>query len=43
MGGILKEEFARNVLEVKRISDRVMSLKKEIVSVIGNVVSGYAP
>ncbi|KAK3559553.1 hypothetical protein QTP86_013720 [Hemibagrus guttatus] len=35
--------FVRNVLEVKRVSDRVMSLKLEIEGVILNVVSGYAP
>ncbi|MCJ8737661.1 hypothetical protein PDJAM_G00026650 [Pangasius djambal] len=40
---VLKEEFVRNVLEVKRVSDRVMSLKLEIERVILNVVSGYAP
>ncbi|KAK3547195.1 hypothetical protein QTP86_017564, partial [Hemibagrus guttatus] len=38
-----KEEFVRNVLEVKRVSDRVMSLKLEIEGVMLNVVSGYAP
>ncbi|KAK3517159.1 hypothetical protein QTP86_003882 [Hemibagrus guttatus] len=45
MGGgvVLKEEFVRNVLEVKRVSDRVMSLKLEIEGVMLNVVSGYAP
>ena len=43
VGVILKEEFVRNVLEVKRVSDRVMSLKLEIEGVIFNVVSGYAP
>ncbi|KAK3516533.1 hypothetical protein QTP70_021738 [Hemibagrus guttatus] len=37
------EEFVRNVLEVKRVSDRVMSLKLEIEGVMLNVVSGYAP
>ncbi|MCJ8736419.1 hypothetical protein PDJAM_G00257940 [Pangasius djambal] len=40
---VLKEEFGRNVLEVKRVSDRVMSLKLEIEGVMLNVVSGYAP
>ncbi|KAK3522609.1 hypothetical protein QTP86_027162 [Hemibagrus guttatus] len=40
VGVVLKEEFVRNVLEVKRVSDRVMSLKLEIEGVI--VVSGYA-
>ncbi|KAK3513651.1 hypothetical protein QTP70_028812 [Hemibagrus guttatus] len=43
VGVILKEEFVRNVLEVKRVSDRVMSLKLEIEGVMLNVVSGYAP
>ncbi|KAK3556316.1 hypothetical protein QTP70_007123 [Hemibagrus guttatus] len=38
-----KEEFVRNVLEVKRVSDRVMGLKLEIEGVMLNVVSGYAP
>ncbi|KAK3556905.1 hypothetical protein QTP70_022400, partial [Hemibagrus guttatus] len=39
----MKEEFVRNVLEVKKVSDRVMSLKLEIEGVMLNVVSGYAP
>ncbi|MCJ8749472.1 hypothetical protein PDJAM_G00176630 [Pangasius djambal] len=43
VGVVLKEEFGRNVLEVKRVSDRVMSLTLEIEGVILNVVSGYAP
>ncbi|KAK3552305.1 hypothetical protein QTP86_010101 [Hemibagrus guttatus] len=43
VGVVLKEEFVRNVLEVKRVSDRVMSLKFEIEGVMLNVVSGYAP
>ncbi|KAK3564446.1 hypothetical protein QTP86_020385 [Hemibagrus guttatus] len=42
-GVVLKEVFVRNVLEVKRVSDRVMSLKLEIEGVMLNVVSGYAP
>ncbi|KAK3525958.1 hypothetical protein QTP70_011402 [Hemibagrus guttatus] len=33
VGVVLKEEFVRNVLEVKRVSDRVMSLKLEIEGV----------
>ncbi|KAK3564031.1 hypothetical protein QTP86_006945 [Hemibagrus guttatus] len=41
VGVVLK--FERNVLEVKRVSDRVMSLKLEIEGVMLNVVSGYAP
>lgn len=43
VGVILKEELARRVLEVKRVSDRLMSLKLEIEGVVFNVVSGYAP
>ncbi|MCI4393350.1 hypothetical protein PGIGA_G00156550 [Pangasianodon gigas] len=43
VGVVLKEEFERNVLEVKRVSARVMSLKLEIEGVMLNVVSGYAP
>ncbi|KAK3554979.1 hypothetical protein QTP86_002411 [Hemibagrus guttatus] len=43
VGVVLKEEFVRNVLEVKRVSDRVMSLKLEFEGVMLNVVSGYAP
>ncbi|KAK3537068.1 hypothetical protein QTP70_000746 [Hemibagrus guttatus] len=43
VGVFLKEEFVRNVLEVKRVSDRVMSLMLEIEGVMLNVVSGYAP
>ncbi|KAK3513819.1 hypothetical protein QTP70_028868 [Hemibagrus guttatus] len=43
VGVVLKEELVRDVLEVKRVSDRVMSLKLEIEGVMLNVVSGYAP
>ncbi|KAK3526392.1 hypothetical protein QTP70_025421, partial [Hemibagrus guttatus] len=43
VGVVLKEEFVRNVLEVKTVSDRVMSLKLEIKGVMLNDVSGYAP
>ncbi|KAK3537919.1 hypothetical protein QTP70_024578 [Hemibagrus guttatus] len=43
VGVVLKEEFVRNVLEVKSVSDRVISLKVEIEGVMLNVVSGYAP
>uniref|UniRef100_A0A673K0B0 Craniofacial development protein 2-like n=1 Tax=Sinocyclocheilus rhinocerous TaxID=307959 RepID=A0A673K0B0_9TELE len=43
VGVILKEEFVKNVLEVKRVSDRLMSLKLEIEGVMLNVVSAYAP
>uniref|UniRef100_A0A3B3I9A4 ribonuclease H n=1 Tax=Oryzias latipes TaxID=8090 RepID=A0A3B3I9A4_ORYLA len=43
VGVILKGEFVNSVLEVKRVSDRMMSLKLEIEGVMVNVVSGYAP
>ncbi|KAK3511813.1 hypothetical protein QTP70_024858 [Hemibagrus guttatus] len=43
VGVVLKEEFVRNVLEEKRVPDRVMSLKLEIEGVMLNVVGGYAP
>ncbi|KAK2920732.1 hypothetical protein Q8A73_000217 [Channa argus] len=43
VGVILKEDFVRNILEVKRVSDRLMSLKLEVEGVMFNVVSGYAP
>ncbi|MCI4382160.1 hypothetical protein PGIGA_G00260590 [Pangasianodon gigas] len=39
VGVVLKEEF----VEVKSVSDRVMSLMLEIEGVMLNVVSGYAP
>lgn len=41
VGVILKEEFVRSVVEVKRVLDRVMSLKIEMEGVMFNVVSGY--
>ncbi|KAK3516413.1 hypothetical protein QTP70_010742 [Hemibagrus guttatus] len=43
VGVVLKEEFVRNVLEVKRVSNRMMTLKLEIEGVMLNVFSGYAP
>ena len=43
VGVILKQELVRNVLEVKRVSDRVMSMKVEIEGAMLNVVSCYAP
>ncbi|KAJ8364363.1 hypothetical protein SKAU_G00131940 [Synaphobranchus kaupii] len=43
VGVVLKEEYVKSVLEVKRVSDRVMSMKLEIVGMMMNVVSAYAP
>ena len=39
---ILKKEYAKNPVKVKRASDRVMSLNVEIEGVMMNV-GGYAP
>ena len=39
VGIILKEEYVKRVLELKRVSDRVMSMKLEIEGVMMNVVS----
>lgn len=38
----MKEKFARNVLEVKRVSNRLMSLKLGMIN-NDQIVSGYAP
>ena len=40
---ILKEDYAKSVVEVKRKSDRMMSVKMEIKGVMVNVISAYAP
>ena len=39
---ILKEEYVKSVVEVKRVLGRVMSIKMEIEGLMMNVVSGYA-
>lgn len=39
---ILKEEYSKNVLEVKRVSDRMISVKPEIQEIIINLISAYA-
>ena len=39
-GKILKEEHTKNVVEVKSVSDRAMSVKMEIESMMINVVGG---
>ncbi len=43
VGVILKEEYVNSVLEVERVSDRMMSVKLEIESVMINVISAYSP
>ena len=40
---VLKEELAESVLEVKRVSDRLMAIKLEVNGSILNTVSAYAP
>ena len=43
VGFILKQDYAKSVLEVKKKSDRMMSVKMEIEGVMVNVISAYAP
>ncbi|KAI5090185.1 hypothetical protein C0J45_20320 [Silurus meridionalis] len=40
---ILKEEYSKSVVEVKRVSDRVMHEKLDFEGVMMNVISAYAP
>ena len=39
----MKEDYVKRVLEVRRVSDRVMSVKLEIEGMMMNVISAYAP
>ena len=39
----MREELAESVLEVKRVSDRLMVMKLEVKGSILNIVSAYAP
>ena len=43
IGIVLREELAESVLEVKRVSDRLMAMKLEVNGFILNIVSAYAP
>ncbi|KAF7707680.1 hypothetical protein HF521_018898, partial [Silurus meridionalis] len=43
VGVILKEEYSKSVVEVKRVSDRVMNVKLEAEGAMINVISAYAP
>ena len=43
IGIVLKEELAESVLEVKRVSERLMAMNMEVKGSILNVVSAYAP
>ena len=40
---MLREELAESVLEVKRVSDRLMAMKLEVNGSILNIVSAHAP
>ena len=43
IGIVLREELAESVLEVKRVSDRLMVIKLKVKGSILNIVSAYAP
>ena len=43
IGIVLREELAKSVLKVKRLSDRLMAMKLEVKVSILNIVSAYAP
>ena len=43
VGIILKGDLTERVLEVKRVSDRMMSIKLEIEGVMMTIISAYAP
>ena len=43
IGIVVREEMAESVLEVKRVSDRLMAMKLEVNRSILNIVSAYAP
>ena len=43
IGIVLREGLAESVLEVKRVSDRLMAMKLEVNGSILNIVSAYAP
>ena len=43
IGIVVREELAESVLEVKRVSDRLMAMKLEVKGSILNIVSPYTP
>ncbi|KAF7699871.1 hypothetical protein HF521_002829, partial [Silurus meridionalis] len=43
VGVILKEEYSKSVVEVKRVSDRVMNMKLKVEGEMINVIGAYAP
>ena len=40
---MLREELAESVLEVKKVSDRLMTMRLEVKRSILNILSAYAP
>ena len=40
---VVREELAESVLEMKRVSDRLMATKPEVKGSILNIISAYAP
>ena len=43
IGIVVREQLVESVLEVKRVSDRLMAMKLEVNRSILNIVSAYAP
>ena len=43
IGIVVREELAESVLEVKRVSDRLMAMKLEVYGFILNIVRVYTP
>ena len=43
IGIVVREKLDESVLEVKRVSDRLMAMKLEVKGSILNIVSAYAP
>ena len=42
IGIVMREELVESVLEVKRVSDKLMAIKLEVKELILNIVSAYA-
>ena len=43
IGIVVREELTESVLEVKRVSDRLMTMKLEVKGPLINIISAYAP
>jgi exonuclease III len=42
-GVLARDEFVEQVIEVERITPRIMKVKKVIENNVGNIISLYAP